>query len=290
MANGILNVLKPANMTSHQVVAYIRKKLKLSKVGHTGTLDPMATGILPICIGKATRVSEYVTDLTKSYRAEITFGLVSDTGDLDGNIKVLVQNPEIAEEDLKQVLKEFTGTITQIPPKASAIKVNGKKLYEYHREGLEVEIPSREVIIYSLKLVEDFPLTSNKGYIDIHCSKGTYIRTLCQDIGEKLGTGALMSYLIRTSVGPFNLKNALFLHQITEENYLKYLHPMDSVLTHLDKVILPKYMAKKIVNGLSVNNTSNLYSSEVRVYDEDNNFIAICKNLDGMLKPHKVFN
>ncbi|SES78078.1 tRNA pseudouridine(55) synthase TruB [Anaerobranca gottschalkii] len=289
MANGILNVLKPANMTSHQVVAYIRKKLKLKKVGHTGTLDPMATGILPISIGKATRVSEYVTDLTKSYRAEITFGLVSDTGDLDGEIRVLEQNPKIDEEELKSVLKELTGTITQVPPKASAIKVKGKKLYEYYREGLEVEIPSREVTIYSLKLVEGFPLTSNKGYIDIHCSKGTYIRTLCQDIGEKLGTGALMSYLIRTAVGPFNLTNALFLHQITEENYLNHLQPMDLVLTHLDKVVVPKYIATKIANGLCIK-TENLYSSEVRVYDEANNFIAICKNVNGMLKPHKVFN
>lgn len=289
MKDGILNILKPANMTSHQVVAHVRRKLKIKKVGHTGTLDPNAMGILPICIGRATRVSEYVMDLNKKYRAEITFGISSDTGDLYGDIEVLANDFTLNSATLNTSLNKFKGKITQIPPMASAIKVAGKKLYEYHRQGKDVEIPKREVNIYDISLVNGFPIGSKTCYIDVHCSKGTYIRTLCQDIGKDLKLGALMSYLIRTEVGPFNLDNSIFLDDLTEDNYTDFLYPADFVLYKLTKVILSDKEVFQIKNGVSVlhsiNNDDDLY----RVYDKEDNFIAICTNNKGKLKPQKVF-
>lgn len=289
MQNGIINILKPANMTSHQVVSHVRRALNIKKVGHTGTLDPNAMGVLPICIGKATRVSEYVMDLSKGYRAEVTFGITSDTGDLYGTIQQVHEKPHICKESILPVIKSFEGTITQTPPMASAIKVKGKKLYEYHRKGLDVEIPKRQVNIYSLDIVEDFPISNTKLYIDIHCSKGTYVRTLCQDIGKKLGFGGLMSYLIRTKVGPFNLSNTVMLNQLNQENYRQFMFPADIVLTHLDKAILDDNSIERISNGVNVKYQKNLETDLVRVYDRNNDFFAICKNNEGLLKPHKVF-
>lgn len=289
MESGIINILKPANMTSHQVVSQIRRILNIKKVGHTGTLDPNAMGVLPICIGKATRVSEYVMDLTKGYRAELTLGITSDTGDSYGNITLVHPNPNIEIDKVKETLKTFLGTITQTPPMASAIKVKGKKLYEYQRKGMEVEIPKRVVNIYSLNIVEDHPILHNKFYFDVHCSKGTYVRSLCKDIGEKLGFGGLMSYLIRTKVGPFNLENSITLKELSLENYRDYLFPLDKVLEHLDKTTLDHSRVERILNGVCISHGMNFSTNFVRVYDSNDKFIAICSNNKGYLRPHKVF-
>ena len=289
MKDGIINILKPANMTSHQVVAHVRRKLKMKKVGHTGTLDPNAMGILPICIGKATRVSEYVMDLNKDYRAEITFGVKSDTGDLYGNIETITDNFTIDNQKLMDTLEKYKGTITQTPPMASAIKVAGKKLYEYYRKGEEVEIPTRQVNIYNINLVDNYPITEKTCYIDVHCSKGTYIRTLCQDIGNDMELGALMSYLIRTKVGPFNIDNSVFLNDLSEENYQNNLFPIDSVLYQFPKINLTETDVNKIKNGVSVTIKEVFDEDTVRVYDDKDNFIAMCTYNNGKLKPHKVF-
>ncbi len=188
---------------------------------------------------------------------------------------------------MSTALTQFIGKIKQIPPMASAIKVEGKKLYEYYRKGLEVEVPSREVEIYSLQLVEKFQ-ADNKFFFDVHCSKGTYIRTLCQDIGHALKTKALMSYLIRTEVGPFNLDNSIFLQELTLENVTKNLHPMDSVLYKLEKVQLEANDIKRLKNGLVINHNGSSQGN-VRVYDEKDCFVAICTYDGKKLKPNKVF-
>jgi len=203
--SGVVNVVKPPHMTSHDVVNYIRRSHNLKKVGHTGTLDPMACGLMTICIGKATKISEYLLSDDKIYRAEITFGLVTDTQDIWGQvIKEADMLP--SEDDLLKILQSFRGKILQKPPMYSAVRHKGKKLYELAREGITVERKSREVEIKSLDLIQ---FKDNKAIIDVHCSKGTYIRTLCNDIGEKAGCGAVMSFLIRMKSGPFYLNEAV---------------------------------------------------------------------------------
>ncbi|HQL37747.1 MAG TPA: tRNA pseudouridine(55) synthase TruB, partial [Bacillota bacterium] len=182
--NGIINVLKPPGMTSHDVVSYLRKVLNMKKVGHTGTLDPEAAGVLPVCVGKATKAVQYLTDKQKSYRANIKFGTVTDTYDSYG--QVIKENESVAvdRKALEDTLKSFTGTISQKPPVYSAVKIKGRKLYQYALEGKEVQIAERTVEIYELKLVE--MISENEAIIDVLCSKGTYIRSLCYDIGEAL--------------------------------------------------------------------------------------------------------
>jgi tRNA pseudouridine55 synthase len=210
--NGIINVLKPPGMTSHDVVAFMRKVLNTKKIGHTGTLDPEAAGVLPICIGKATKVVQYITDKQKYYRANIKFGAVTDTYDSYGTV-MRESGPVIIEQEaLQEVLRSFTGTISQRPPIYSALKIKGKKLYEYAREGKEVDIAERPVVIYELKLVG--MEAEDEAMIDVKCSKGTYIRTLCYDIGEAVGCGAYMSQLVRLASSPFAIEDAYTLEEI----------------------------------------------------------------------------
>ncbi|HWQ29522.1 MAG TPA: tRNA pseudouridine(55) synthase TruB, partial [Negativicutes bacterium] len=210
--NGIINVLKPPGMTSHDVVSFMRKTLNIKKIGHTGTLDPEAAGVLPICIGKATRVAQFLTDKQKRYRANIKFGKVTDTYDGYGSVIKEAGPVAIDAPRLEAVLTGFLGTIKQRPPIYSALKVDGRKLYEYARAGQEVEIEERPVDIYELKLVE--MLGADEAMIDILCSKGTYIRTLCYDIGEALGCGAYMSQLVRLESTPFAIEGSHTLEEI----------------------------------------------------------------------------
>lgn len=210
--NGIINILKPPGMTSHDVVSFMRKVTGIKKIGHTGTLDPEAAGVLPICIGKATKVAQYLTDKQKRYRANIRFGTVTDTCDSYGSIIREAGPVSIDQTELEQVLKGFLGTISQRPPIYSALKVNGRKLYEYAREGKEVNIEERPVEIYEIRLVA--MTADDEAMIDVYCSKGTYIRTLCFDIGEVLGCGAHMSQLVRLGSSPFNIEQSHTLEEI----------------------------------------------------------------------------
>lgn len=210
--NGIINILKPPGMTSHDVVSFMRKVTGIRKIGHTGTLDPEAAGVLPICIGKATKVAQYLTDKQKRYRANIKFGTVTDTCDSYGSILREAGPVSIDQAELEKVLQGFLGTISQKPPIYSALKVNGKKLYEYAREGKEVNIEERPVEIYEINLVA--MTADDEAMIDVHCSKGTYIRTLCFDIGEALGCGAHMSQLVRLESSPFNIEQSHTLEDI----------------------------------------------------------------------------
>ena len=210
--NGIINVLKPPGMTSHDIIYFVRKKLKMKKVGHTGTLDPEAAGVLPVCVGKATKAVQFITDKTKKYRTTIKFGLQTETYDKYGTIVEAIEVDYIDIDKLEKVLQDFRGAIKQMPPIYSAIKIAGKKLYQYALEGKEVEIQEREVEIYSIEIVD----YNNKDEVvlDIECSKGTYIRSICNDLGKKMGCGAAMWQLVRLESTPFAIENSYTLEEI----------------------------------------------------------------------------
>ena len=211
--DGVINIYKERGFTSHDVVAVVRKTLNTKKAGHTGTLDPDAEGVLPVCVGQATKLADYIMAERKSYRAEITFGAETTTQDASGEV-IEKYDFRFDENALRNVLKEFIGPQRQLPPMYSAIKVNGKKLYELAREGKEIERKAREIEIYDIRIVDIFP--PDRAVIDVDCSKGTYIRTLCSDIGKKLGWGAYMSSLIRTASGRFLIEDAVKLDELKE--------------------------------------------------------------------------
>lgn len=249
--NGIINVLKPPGMTSHDVVSYIRKVSGIKKVGHTGTLDPGAAGVLPICIGKATKLVDYITSQDKTYICEVTFGIETDTYDKYGNI-VKSYNKQILIDFnlLEKTLKDhFTGDIEQIPPAYSAIKIDGKRAYDLARSGEKVNIPKRKVTIYDSKLIK---VEKNTAIIKVNCSKGTYIRSICNDLGKILGYGAYMSFLLRVKTGIFNIQNAIPILDITKENINNIMLTMDSVLEY-ERINLNDIETKRFVNGALVN-------------------------------------
>lgn len=244
-------------MTSHDCVFKLRKILKTKKVGHTGTLDPNVTGVLPICVGRATKVAEYLTEAGKAYEGEVTLGFSTTTEDATGD---LVEEKKVTEsfkqEQILAVLQSLTGNIQQTPPMFSAVKVNGKKLYEYARSGIEVERPSREVTIYDLTLLDDREVFSGETIsfrFRVRCSKGTYIRTLAVMIGEKLGYPAHMSDLIRIESAGFILDDCKTLAQVQElmdaGKESEFLLPLERGLYHLPKLQINDKVAKKVLNG-----------------------------------------
>ncbi len=287
--DGILNVLKPPGMTSHDVVYRIRKLTNIKRTGHTGTLDPGAAGVLPVCVGKATRVAEYVLETDKTYRAELTLGTSTDTEDVAGEIVKQSVVPVITEKDVSRVLTELLGPGHQIPPMYSAVKKNGIKLYELARRGETAEREPRPVNIYNIELVR---LQAEKIIFDVKCSRGTYIRTLCVDIAAKLGSCGHMSFLLRTAVGPFALDKSYTLEELEEldaagELKSALLQP-DAALAHIEAIYLSAEDAQKVSHGVSVS-VSEAKESLVRVYDPGNTFMALAKINSGILKPIKVF-
>lgn len=213
---GIVNINKPLGKSSHFVVAVIRRITGIKKVGHTGTLDPLATGVLPICIGReATKLSQMIMDGDKGYKAVVKLGITTDTQDAEGEILTTMPTEKISKKDVEEVLNKFIGEISQIPPMYSAIKINGQKLYNLARKGIEVERKPRNVIIHDIKLL-NFNEKEKTFEISVHCSKGTYIRTLCADIGEALGCGAYMGSLERTHCGRFSIENSISLETFEE--------------------------------------------------------------------------
>lgn len=293
--NGFINVLKPPGMTSHDVVSFIRRVLGIKKVGHTGTLDPDAAGVLPVCIGKATRLVEYITELPKSYRAEMVFGIATDTQDISGNVIATGKN-KIGRQDFNEAVNNFIGEITQVPPMVSAIKHKGVRLYELARKGVTVKRPGRLVTIYSIKTVR---FARNSAVIDVTCSKGTYIRTLCYDIGNFLGTVACLTVLIRTKSGPFDIQNALTLEQIkkiTDAGKIKdALMPLDYPLSQMPRVTICPHHYSYISNGRSIK-TDQLQAftegtadgRKLRIY-YNKRFLAVGSVKNGELKPDKLF-
>lgn len=272
----VINFFKPRGMTSHDAVYFFRRLLKTKKVGHTGTLDPNATGVLPICIGKATRISEYLLNVDKEYIGELTLGLGTDTQDSDGKV-ILTSSKTVSEEDINSVFNEFQGRIQQLPPMYSALKHKGKRLYEYAREGIEVDREPREININKLEILNNY---NNKEIIFYtKCSRGTYIRTLCHDIGQELGSYGYMSHLIRVGVGNFKINNAYgmdTLMDMTEEEIYRAMTSIDDAISHLNKIELPKTYYKNLINGMSieVKDKQNNLEEILRVYS-DNKFIGI---------------
>jgi tRNA pseudouridine55 synthase len=249
--DGLINVLKPPGMTSSDVVAWMRKLLKTKKIGHTGTLDPGAAGVLPLCVGKGTRLAEYMTEQAKAYLAEITFGVTTDTQDAFGK-KVHQTRPNLKQRDLERVIPTFLGRLSQIPPMYSAVRKKGKHLYEYARQGLMIERTPREVFIYNIKLVKWYEEEYPRAILDIACSKGTYIRTICHDLGKILGCGAHMSYLLRVRSGPFDIQESWTLEELEESvcksNY-EFLLPLTAGID-LPRVFLSASRAKAFRHGL----------------------------------------
>lgn len=304
--NGILNINKPEGWTSQDVVAKLRGRLHIRRVGHTGTLDPMATGVLPVCFGKATRIIEYYDDDFKTYEAEMKLGMVTDTLDITGT--VLETKPvDVSEEDVIQAIDSFRGWITQIPPKYSALKVNGKPLYKYAREGVEVEIKSRKIYVEDIQLVE-VNLRENRILFRVTCSKGTYIRTICDDIGKKLGCGGTMTALQRTQSGCFRVEDARTLPEIlemTDEELERCVIPMDKTLVHLGRIELKSmesvpfyYNGREIDTGYvnvlaspavpeALQEGSRL-GDKYRVYDPEGKFLGISSLRENTLYPEKV--
>jgi tRNA pseudouridine55 synthase len=249
--NGIISVLKPPGMTSHDIIYFVRKKLKMKKVGHTGTLDPEAAGVLPVCLGKATKAVQFITDKKKKYRATVKFGIETETYDKYG---ALLRQQEVASVDLKKlkaVLEEFKGSIKQRPPIYSAIKVDGKKLYQYALEGEEIEIKERQVEIFQLELMDYNG--KDEIVLDIECSKGTYIRSICHDIGQKLGCGAVMWQLIRTASSPFSIEQSYTLEEIEKAALAgtidNMLHKADIIFMELPSIEIKDTARSAAVNG-----------------------------------------
>lgn len=304
--NGILNINKPEGWTSQDVVAKLRGRLHIRRVGHTGTLDPMATGVLPVCFGKATRIIEYYDDDFKTYEAEMKLGMVTDTLDITGTV-LETKSVDVSEEDVIQAICSFRGWITQIPPKYSALKVNGKPLYKYAREGVEVEIKSRKIYVADIQPME-VNLRENRILFRVTCSKGTYIRTICDDIGKKLGCGGTMTALQRTQSGCFRVEEARTLPEIlemTDEELARCVIPMDETLVHLGKIELKSmesvpfyYNGREIDTGYvnvlalpavpeALQEGSRL-GDKYRVYDPEGKFLGISSLRENTLYPEKV--
>ncbi len=266
--NGILNILKPPGMTSYDVVSIVRKKLNIKKVGHTGTLDPNAAGVLPICVGQATKISQYLLDSEKKYRVELTLGIETDTEDIYGT--VINESPVVStEEEIKKAILGFIGTYEQVPPMYSAIRIKGKRLYKLARKGIEIKRSPRTVIIYSIDIIE---IKNNKAMFDVLCSKGTYIRTLCKDIGNVLGCGGTMSFLLRVRSGRFDLETSITIEELLETEKVKdLLLPLDFPLKHIPKIIVKSASVKQALNGnriyyYSINDEKISLETKVRIY------------------------
>lgn len=295
--DGILNIYKEKGFTSHDVVAIVRRELHTKKVGHTGTLDPDAEGVLPICVGKATKLSDLIMDGHKSYRAILGLGKTTTTEDASG--EVLEERPvDFDEEKIRTVISKFIGEIEQIPPMYSAIKVNGKKLYELAREGKEIERKTRKITILDIRIRQFLP--PNQVEIDVDCTKGTYIRTLCADIGAELGCGGHMATLLRTGTGNFQLENAVKLDKLKElaaDNRVSEIFlSMEDALSHLPKVVVSEQSTKFLYNGAKIQ--SRFYKVEdanvgdmVVAYDHEHNLIGLYTIMDDdgqYIKPFKM--
>ncbi len=281
---GFLNINKPKGMTSHDVVAVLRRITKIRQIGHTGTLDPFATGVLPICIGKATRLIEYLAD-DKAYLATVQFGSNTDTYDIEGQITQTFDK-KITRNELVAALEKFRGEVEQFPPIYSAIKVNGKKLYEYARKGEEVEIKPRKVHIFELNLI-NFNEQTQTAQLAVKCSAGTYIRSLAFDIGKLLECGAHLSELERTQAGFFTLDNAISLENLTPEEVQKNLiNPL--AMLNQEKLEAADSDLSKIKNGVALEN-KNISSGKTVILTYKNNICAVGFSMDNIIKLQKVF-
>lgn len=317
--NGIINIYKEKGFTSHDVVAKMRGILKMKKIGHTGTLDPEAEGVLPVCLGKGTKLVELITDKDKTYEAVLKLGIVTDTQDLTGEV-LKVSEVKVGLPELTAVILSFIGEYDQLPPMYSAIKVNGKKLYELARQGKEIERDTRRVVIHDIRILE-YSESEQEVTVSVDCGKGTYIRTLLHDIGKELGCGGTMKSLTRTRVGSFHLKEALKLSEVEElvrnDRISEHILPVEELFRDYRKIIVEKEYDRFLHNGnaLSIDKLrkqdvdelilprkkapdKELEASEltqpdirVRVYDSEQDFIGIYRYdpKENIFRPVKMF-
>ncbi len=290
--DGIFNINKPTAMTSHDVVAIIRKHLKQKRVGHAGTLDPLASGVLPICVGQATRVAEYLSESGKAYQADINFGTATDTYDAEGTITATASTADLTLNMIQETLEQFRGPQMQNPPLYSAIKIQGQPAYKRARAGEVIVLEPRPIVIHLLEILEWIPPRLT---LAIECSKGTYIRSLAHDLGMQLGCCAYLEALVRTRSGPFTLSDSITLEQFAdavETNSIQhYSFPLDKALEQYPAMKLDVETAERIKHGNIFNNPVANNSGLARVYDTNGAFIAIAEwnEEQQAWQPKKVF-
>lgn len=298
MIDGIINVRKEKGFTSHDVVAKLRGITRQKKIGHTGTPDPDATGVLPVCFGKATKLCDMLTEKEKAYEAVLLLGKTTDTQDISGEVKKECSVEGITQDQVRETILSFVGEYDQIPPMYSALKVNGKKLYELAREGVEIERKPRKIQIHRIEIRE---INLPEVRFEVWCSKGTYIRTLCNDIGEKLGCGGCMSSLIRTKSGIFTLEESKSLDEIEtcvrEGRIEEILVPIDAMFPDVPKVFVKEGEEKSVYNGNALTkrqleeNTMPQSQERIRVYQKDGLFLALYRydSKENRYKVEKMF-
>ncbi len=290
--DGIFNINKPVGMTSHDVVAIIRKLLKQKRVGHAGTLDPLASGVLPICVGQATRVAEYLSESGKAYKAEIVFGTATDTYDAEGSVTATASTTELSLKRIEETLEQFQGPQAQYPPLYSAIKIKGQPAYKRARAGEAIVLEPRSIVIYALEILAWNPPRLT---LFIECSKGTYIRSLAHDLGMKTGCYAYLDALIRTRSGQFTLSESITLEQLAEaaetDTMQRYAFPTDKALEDYPAIKLDADTTERVKHGNAFNNEQANSTGLARVYDIKGDFIAIAEwnEEQKVWQPKKVF-
>jgi len=288
--SGVLLLDKPYGFSSNQALQKVKWLYQAQKAGHTGTLDPLATGVLPICLGEATKFAQHLTDENKTYVATVKFGVTTTTGDKEGDIIHQV-DCHVTRAEIEQVLPQFMGEITQVPPMYSALKVNGKPLYEYARDGVELERQPRQVTIYALRVLS---CADNSAEIEVTCSKGTYIRTLGEDIGKALQVGAHLTALRRTATATYQIAHTVTieaLEQMTAEQRDALLLPVDTAITALPKVLLQEDAAYYFKQGNPVWVSGSIPAGELRIYSEAGLFLGVgFQQRDGRIAPKRVVN
>ena len=288
--NGVLNIFKPKGMSSFDAVRVVKKVAGTGKVGHTGTLDPEATGVLPICIGRATKIIDYIMDSEKVYEVTLKLGIRTTTYDLEGEVLEERDPSHLTEEEILNSINSFKGEYSQIPPMYSALKQNGVRLYELARKGIEVERKGGLINIHNL---EDIKINNPYISMKVTCSKGTYIRSLCYDIGEKLGVFATMTQLNRAKTSVFSQEKSININELTKENINDYILSMEEALEKYDKIVVNKKYVKLLVNGVRVadgrfTKDKVINNKLYRVYDDENNFIGLGERNDAGFKIEKL--
>jgi tRNA pseudouridine55 synthase len=288
--SGVLLLDKPYGFSSNQALQKVKWLYQAQKAGHTGTLDPLATGVLPICLGEATKFAQHLTDENKTYVATVKFGVTTTTGDIEGDVVSQV-DCHVTREDVERVLPQFMGEITQVPPMYSALKVNGKPLYEYARDGVELERKPRQVTIHTLRVLG---CADNSAEIEVCCSKGTYIRTLGEDIGKALQAGAHLTALRRTATATYQIAHTVTieaLEQMTAEQRDALLLPVDTAITALPKILLQEDAAYYFKQGNPVWVSGSIPAGELRIYSEAGLFLGLgFQQRDGRIAPKRVVN
>ncbi len=290
--NGVINVLKPPGMTSHDVVNFIRRTLKTKKAGHTGTLDPGVAGVLPVCVGKATKIIEYISHDIKQYRAELTLGRSTDTQDGFGETIAEFDASGISLSSVTEAINSLRGEIQQVPPMVSALKFKGRKLYELARQGIEVEREPRKVHIFETRIIkcQDFGTPNPRMLFDVSCSKGTYVRTICHDLGNSLGCGGYMSFLVRTGAGIFKIEESLTVEEITE---VVETGGLNEIMMSISEVLPLKQILVYDNVGKSISHGNRVYTAGVINMPEDleeNQIVKLINTQNQCLAIAKVIN